>query len=158
MACVPIETRSSRAFTLVEMTMCMVIMLLFAAIAAPRYANSIARYRADMAAKRLAADVNWARALARTGSTSRSITFNTGTSTYTLTGVSNPDSPSSTYSVNLSLSPYKSTITSASFGATSTLTFDGFGTPSNAGTVVITCGATSKTVSVNADDGAVSVQ
>jgi prepilin-type N-terminal cleavage/methylation domain-containing protein len=146
------------AFTLVEMVMCMVIMVIFTAIAAPKYAQSIANYRVDVAAKRLAGDLNWARTLARTSSTSQSVVFNSTSSTYTLSNINNPDNPSQIYSVNLLGDPYKSTMTSVSFNGATTLTFDGFGTPSASGTAVLTCGSATKTITVNADDGAVSVQ
>jgi prepilin-type N-terminal cleavage/methylation domain-containing protein len=146
------------AFTLVEMVMCMVIMVMFTAIAAPRYATSIAHYRVDVAARRLAGDLNWARALARSSSTSQSVVFNSASSTYTLSNVNNPDNPSQIYSVNLLGDPYKATLTSVSFNGATTLTFDGFGTPSASGTAVITCGSATKTITVNADDGAVSIQ
>ena len=146
------------AFTLVELVMCMVLMAIFTAIAAPRYAQSIAHYRVDVAARRLAGDLNWARTLARTSSSSQSVVFNTITSTYTLSNISNPDNPSQTYSVNLLGDPYKATLSSASFNGSTTLSFDGFGTPSATGTAVLTCGSATKTITVNADDGAVSVQ
>lgn len=138
--------------------MCMVIMVIFTAIAAPRYARSIAYWRVDTAARRMAADLNWARSLARTQSASQSVVFSTSNSTYTLSGVNDPDKPTRTYSVNLASDPYKSTLSSVSFGGTSTLTFDGFGSPSSSGTAVLTCGSATKTITVNADDGAVSVQ
>ncbi|HEY1686402.1 MAG TPA: GspH/FimT family pseudopilin [Tepidisphaeraceae bacterium] len=145
-------------FTVVEMVMCMVIMVIFTAIAAPRYAESIAHYRVDMAARRLSGDLNWARTLARSTSTSVSVSFNTTSSAYTLNGVADPDMPTQTYSVNLLNNPYKSTLSSASFNSATTLTFDGYGSPSSAGSVVLTCGSFTKTISVSADDGAVSVQ
>lgn len=146
-----------RGFTLVEMVMCMVIMVIFTAIAAPRYARSIAHYRVDMAARRLSGDLNWARTLARTQSQSQSVVFNSSASSYTLSNVPNPDNASQTYSVSLSSDPYDSTLTSVSF-TNGTLTFTGFGAPSSAGTVVLTCGTFTKTITVSADDGAVSVQ
>lgn len=146
------------AFTLVELVLCMAILAIFAAIAEPRYMRSISHYHADVAARRLAADLDWARALAKSTSADQVISFDLTHSTYTLAGVADPDNQSQTYSVNLAGSPYQSTLSSASFGGAATLTFDGFGTPSSSGSATITCGDATKTVTVNADTGAVSVQ
>src|SRR5690606_27031377 len=61
-----------RGFSLLELVMVLTIIAILAAIATPRYANAMARYRADLAARRIAADLLLAQRLARTESRSRS--------------------------------------------------------------------------------------
>src|SRR2546423_11308670 len=46
-----------RAFSLIEMVLVLAILAMVSAIAVPRYAGSIARYRAETAARRVAADL-----------------------------------------------------------------------------------------------------
>src|SRR5688500_9245400 len=64
------QTRAALGFTLIEIVMVLFIMAIVAAMAAPRYSQAIARYRLESAAGRVAADLEYARALARSTSTS----------------------------------------------------------------------------------------
>src|SRR5687767_1140695 len=63
------------ALTLVEMVLVVAITALISAIALPRYANSIARYRAESAARRVAADLALAQNSASTTGRPQSIVF-----------------------------------------------------------------------------------
>src|SRR5204863_23675 len=56
---------SRRAFSLIEITLVLMVMGVLAALAVPRYASALARYRADAAARRIVADLDLARTTAR---------------------------------------------------------------------------------------------
>lgn len=138
--------------------MVLAIVSVLAGIAAPRYAQSLARYRADMAARRIASDLALAQTRARTTSTSQTIIFDVTNNQYTISGLADPDNRSQNYVVNLKDEPYLATIGTASFGGAGTLTFNGYGDPANAGTITIISGAWTKQITLSAQTGLVSIQ
>lgn len=93
------------------------------------------------------------RSRAKTLSTSQSIVFSVPQNNYQITGMTDPDHPSATYTVSLSDSSLPGTLVSATFGAGSTLTFNGYGIPSAAGSVSITSGQSASTITVDPDSG-----
>jgi prepilin-type N-terminal cleavage/methylation domain-containing protein len=145
-------------FSIVELALVLAIISVLAGIAAPRYARSLARYRADMAARRIAADLSLAQSRARSSSTSQAIVFDVTNNQYTIPGLANPDNRSQTYVVNLKDEPYLATIGTASFGGASTLTFNGYGDPANSGSITITSGDWTKTITLSGDTGSISIQ
>jgi prepilin-type N-terminal cleavage/methylation domain-containing protein len=145
-------------FSLVELAFVIGIIGILTAIAAPRYARSLARYRIEMAARRIAADLSLAQARARNSSTSQSITFDVANNQYTIPGLANPDNRSQGYVVSLNDDPYLARIGTASFGGTGTLTFNGYGDPTNAGTITVTNGDWTKQITIKAETGAVTIQ
>lgn len=144
--------------TMLELLCALGIIAAMAAAGTPKFARSIAARRADSAARRIAADIEWLRATARLTSTSQSMTFNTSTNTYSLTGFASPDVPGAAYSVNLATSTYKSSIASVNFGGSTTLSFNGYGVPTIGGTVSVKSGKTTRTVTVDAAAGVVTWQ
>lgn len=150
--------RPVRAFSLVELVTMLAVLGVLAAIAVPRYGNSLARYRASAAAGRIAADVNLARTRARTSSLGQSIVFSTASNAYTLPGVAGLRGQPSPYAVALSAEPYAATLVSAAFGAATTLAFDRYGQPTSGGTVVVRSGGVTKTVVVDPNTGQAAVQ
>jgi prepilin-type N-terminal cleavage/methylation domain-containing protein len=154
-----VGVKTGRAgFTIVEMTIVLLIIGIAAAIAVPKYVKSLCYYRCDTAAKRIAADFEWAQRRARTGSTSQAVQFTVNTNTYTMPGLPDVTKPGSDYAVKLSKEPFDVTLVSATFGAGSTVTFDGYGRPSQGGSVVVQAGATQRTISINSDSGKATVQ
>ena len=147
---------ADRAVSLLELVTVLTIMGVMAAIGAPRYANSLALYRAQAAAARIAADVNLARSRAKTSSVGQSITFDVANSAYTVTGVAGLNGQA-TYVVKLSAEPYAATLTSAAFNATTTLSFDRYGQPATGGSVVVKSGTATRTVTVSSVTGLASV-
>jgi prepilin-type N-terminal cleavage/methylation domain-containing protein len=147
-----------RGFSLVELALVLAIISVLAGIAAPRYARSLARYRADMAARRIAADLALAQSRARSSSTSQSITFDMTANQYAIPGMSNPENRSQSYVVNLRDEPYLAALGTANFGGDGTLVFNGYGDADSAGTITVSSGDTTKQISVSAETGIVTIK
>lgn len=122
------------------------------AIAAPRYANTVSRYRAEMTAGRIAADLALAQDRARVTGTQRTVTFTAGSEQYQISNMEGLNG-GSTYVVDVSDSPFTADIVSADFSGSDEVTFDGYGVPDSGGSVLVQAGDTEKTVTVNADSG-----
>ena len=151
--------RATRAgFSLFELVIAMSVIGILAAVAVPRYASSVGRYRADAAARRVAADLALARAKARAASAGQSVTFNTTAGSYTVSGARNLDHPKALYTVDLAGDPYCVTIGYADFGGAPQAQFDMFGTPLFGGKVTVYAGPFARTVSLVKEDGSVTVQ
>lgn len=149
------------AFTLVEVVTALTLMAILAAIAIPRYSSSLANYRADLAARRLAADIALCQSTARGQSTSKGVEFDTGRNAYALKGVAPLDGRSGMYTVYLSDAPHHAKLSTLAFDRTtpdSTVLFDGFGVPDRGLTVTIRSGSAVRTVTVDPDTGVASVQ
>lgn len=71
----PERCRPSRGVTLVELTMVVLIIDILAMVAAPRHIGSLAHFRVEAAARRIAADLEWARQTARTTGVNQTVTF-----------------------------------------------------------------------------------
>ena len=143
------------AFTLVELVLVIATIAVLAAIAVPRYADATARYRVELAAKRVVADLMLARSNARATSGVQVVDFASPPGGYTLPGVAAPDGAAGDYVVRLADEPYRSSVTGASFGepAAASVRFDRYGSPDVGGTVVVTSGRYQKTVYVDAASG-----
>src|SRR5918993_3806654 len=83
--------RRAAGFSLFELLFVISIIAIVAATAMPKYGRSVARYRAECAARRVAADLALAKASARAASDERVVTFNTVAGTYTLGSVRHLD-------------------------------------------------------------------
>ncbi len=152
--------RRRRAYTLIDLTLVVVITAVMAAMALPRYAAAAADFRAAQAAQRVAADLALARWAGRSTSSAAgaTVTFAVVANSYTVGGVPGPTGPASAYAVSLAADPYAATVVSASFGGTAAVTFDRYGQPSSGGTVVIAVGVVQRTVTLDANSGLASIQ
>lgn len=156
----PIQSRitANRGFSLLEMVIVVVVLAIITAIAQPRYAAAVSRYRASAAAQRIAADLSLAQAKARYLSTSRVVVFTVATSTYQLTGEADLSHPASTYTITLSDKPYKATLVSVNFAGAAQVTFNGYGVPNSGGTIVVSAGNATNTITIDADTGVATIQ
>jgi prepilin-type N-terminal cleavage/methylation domain-containing protein len=148
----------SKAYSLIEVVLTLSIISILAAIAGPRYLNSLTQYHASAAANRIAGDLNLARWQARISSGGQTVIYSVGTNSYSLPGVSGLPGQPSPYSVLLASDPYDAALQTAAFGGSSTMSYDRFGQPAAGGTVTVQCGAFIKTVVVDPNTGLASVQ
>lgn len=144
--------RSHRAFSVVELVLVLAILAVMAGIGVPRYFGAMANYRADAAARRVAADLELARTTARGQSASWTLTFDAGAETYQMTPGGDP--------VHLGDGPYQAAIASVTVDPAGDLavTFDGYGKPDCDATIVIRSGDAVRTVRVEASSGEVTVR
>jgi prepilin-type N-terminal cleavage/methylation domain-containing protein len=150
--------RNRRGFTVPELLIVMAIVVIGAAIAVPHYVSAISRFRVDVAARRVVADLAHAQADAKRTSQSRTVVFDAGASTVTVAGVANLDRPSADYLTRLADDPYRAQLYSVDFGGASQVVFSGYGVPSSTGTIVVQAGGVQKTVVVAALTGKATIQ
>ena len=145
-------TARRRGVTLIDMAITVLVVGILAAAAVPRFAGALHIYRADAAAKRVAADFNFARDQAIATSVPQTVVFDSAGTQYTLSGVADPDRPSQAYGVALNAEPY---VVSAavSLGSTRSVTYDIYGRPDQGGTVTVSSGGVSKVVTVDPTTG-----
>src|SRR4029079_1687292 len=77
--------------------------------------------------------------------------------TYSLAGIKSFDKANTTYSVDLKKEPFSLTSATANFGGAATVSFDGYGTPSSGGTVVLAAKSHQCTVTLNGTTGDVTI-
>ena len=147
-----------KGFSLVELVMVIVIMVIVGAIAVPKYANALANHSADAAAARVVADLTLARNSARLGSRQVTVTFGTPANTYLISIIGGLNDSTKSYSTDLGGEPYRATLASVSFGGGTSVTFDGFGAPGTAGTVVVQVGSAQRTLVLDVESGNAAVQ
>lgn len=152
------RTSSRHAFSLLELVLVLAIIATLAAIAAPRYAASAVRYRADLAARRIVADLELARSSAKAAGTSRTVKFYVSTNNYELSGLPSLDDAAATYMVELSERPYEAALVSADFAGETEVKFDGWGSPSTGGTVILNAGSEQRTVTIDGETGKATIQ
>jgi prepilin-type N-terminal cleavage/methylation domain-containing protein len=145
-------------FSLLELTMAVIIMSTLSGIAIPRFASSIANQRANATAQRILNDIARAQRAAKFTSAAKTLSFNPPQNRYQIDGMKDLDHPSQTYIIRLGESPYQATILSASFGGDTDLIFNGFGIPDSGGTVSIKVGPYTKTITVAANTGQITIQ
>ena len=88
-------------------------------------------------------------------SATQSITF-VG-SVYTLSNTKSLDRPGTIYSVDLTKQPYSLDSATANFSNLATVSFDGYGTPTSGGTVVLKAKSHTCTVTLNGTTGDVTI-
>ena len=147
--------RARCAFTIIELVIVLLIMGILTAVAAPTFFDSLLFHRVESAARRVKADLELARTQARLTSASQSITF--ANSTYTLSNTKSLDNPNAVYSVDLTKQPYSLDSATANFSNLTKVAFDGYGTPTSGGTVVLVAKSHTCTVTLNGTTGDVTI-
>jgi type II secretory pathway pseudopilin PulG len=133
------------------------IVTIGAALAVPRYGRASARYRADLAARRVAADLRLAQTCARAASDSRTVSFTPATGRYQLLDVPAPDGTPGDYTVVLRAEPYRAALAAVDFNDSFQVVFSGWGLPDQGGTVVVSTGSQQRTIQVDGTTGTVSI-
>jgi len=148
-----------RAFTLIEVVMVLAIIVVLAAIAVPRYGRVMGRYRADIAARRVVTDFEWARTEARATSGVVTVAFEPAPrNCLRISALAALDDSSESYIVHFDNAPYQAQLVSAVFGTDQSVNFDGFGQPDSGGTVVVESGGIRRTIVLNVETGWALVQ
>jgi prepilin-type N-terminal cleavage/methylation domain-containing protein len=145
-------------FSLLELVITIAILVIISSVGYRVYGTSLTRYRADAAARRVANDLNLAQSRAYSRSAAQSVVFDVPASSYQITGMNDINQPTQPYVVQLSGQPYYATINSASFAGSPIAAFDVYGMPASPGTIVVTVGATTRTITVDQSSGRATVQ
>ena len=145
-------------FSLIELVLVVAITAVFAAIAAPRYGRASGRYRLDLAARRVAADLRLAQSCAKAASSSRSVMFTGEPEQYQLSNVPALDGVVGDYTVSLSDEPYRADIATVDFNDAHQVVFSGWGLPNSGGDVTLAVGTQQKTIHVDGQTGEISIQ
>lgn len=144
--------------TLIDLTVTILLMGIIAAVTAPRFSDSLSFYRADAAAERLATDLRMLQRLSVQRSQPFSLRVRRGRGFYDLIGLDDPDRPGEPYRVELDEYPYQARIAKLSFPQRDEVTVDIHGHFNFGGEIVVTSGASSKTVVFDETTGEVTVQ
>ena len=156
--------RSARArragLTLVDVTLTVIIIGLLAAVGAPRFAHTLDRLHVEAGAQRIAADLRRAQQHAKTRGGPQSVVFSLASHTYELLGMYGGNRPGQPYVVDLTLTPYHSSLSAVNLGASgtdTTIVFDMYGRPDYPGSVVVASGGEQRTVQIDRVTGMVSI-
>jgi prepilin-type N-terminal cleavage/methylation domain-containing protein len=150
--------REGSAFSLIELVLVLTIISILAAVAVPRYAGALSRYRADAAARRVVADLSYARQAARSSSTSVTVMFKTLQDRIEMESVQDLDDSSSAWVTDLGGRPFRADLVSADFSGIKKVVYDGYGQPDSGGFVVLAVGSETRTVVVDPDTEKAGVQ
>jgi prepilin-type N-terminal cleavage/methylation domain-containing protein len=151
-----------RAFTLIEILIVLVVMVLLGSTAVSRYSGALNNFGADALARRVAADLAYAQSIARRTGVTQSVSFDTANNQYQLVGWTDPDRPGTTYGLSFAAEPYRGKVASLTLTTGSTavtqVNFDQYGFPDAGGTIVVQVGDVQKTVTLNATSGKTLIQ
>jgi len=157
--------RRKNGFTLLELTITVMITGILAAVAVPVYSNNLLRFRVDVAAQRIAQDVALAQKSAIQNSSTRTITFAGRDDSCAVSGISSLDRASQPYKVSFNQPPYQvdvSSLVNASEPttplATVSVVFNRFGMPDKGISVTVRAGPFQKRVDVAPISGRISIQ
>ena len=144
--------------SLLELVLVSVIIVVFAAVAVPRYGRASARSQSDLAVRRVASDLAQAQSYARTTGASQTVIFSVAANRYQLTNALPLDGASGSYTVDLAAAPYRARLISANFNGAAQVVFNGWGLPDSGGRVTVAVGLEQQTVIVGAETGQITVQ
>ncbi len=153
--------RSRTAFTLIEMIVVLVVLAVAASIIIP-YATGTTSFQASAAARLIMSDLEYAQSQAITTQSPVSVGFSVSGNSYTVSNASgtliHPISKQA-YIVDFDTTGGfgNVSVSSASFGGASVVTFDALGAPDNGGTVTVVAGPHTYTVTVAPVSGRVRV-
>lgn len=137
---------------MLELVTVIVIIGVLAAIATPRYASALSRYRAQSAAQRIALDLQLVRDRAAATGRQGLIDFDLTTDSYKLT-LPNSDGTSESQQVSLAADPYAADIVSITPKGATTVTVNGFGIVETQVAIVLAASTSSWSVTIHSGAG-----
>lgn len=152
--------RRRGGLTLIDVTLTIMIIGLLAAVGAPRFAHTLDRLHVEAGAQRVVADLQRARQHAKSRGAPQSVVFTIASHTYELVGMHGGNRPGQPYVVDLTLTPYDSSLSAVNLGASgtdTTVVFDMYGRPDYAGSVVVASGSEQRTIRIGGLTGMVSI-
>ena len=160
----PPQRRSSKrsAVTMTDLVITLLIIGILAAAAAPHFVIAYDKLQAEATARRIAADLNYARRTAVQTSRPTTVTFRSSKDGYDMTGVPDPTNALQDYSVELPQLDENPGLT-VSFDGSLKLSFNSYGRPLVGGSalvsgqVMVSCGGQSRTVVMNNSTGEATV-
>lgn len=158
------RSSSSLGVTLIDLTICVMVMGILAAVAAPRFASALAKLQCEAVAKRIAGDLNYARRSAMQTSRLATVVFRMSPPGYDMVGVEAPNFPGQNYAVNLIDIDANVNLSAVSFDGSMAISFNNYGRPLVAGLplvnnqVTVASGAHAFQVIVDAGSGEASVR
>lgn len=153
----------TRALSLLEVVVVMVVIGTVSAIAVPRYVNFTCKQKVEAAARRIAADLTWAQRLARTKGSAFAVAFNSARQQYYIldvvadAAIAHPDHQDKKYLIDMAKEFDSVTLATASLGGDERVDFDPWGAADSAGVVIVRLGAWQQTISIYQGSGNVSV-
>ena len=140
-----------------DLVITMIIIGILAAVAAPKYAETLDRSRADAAAKRIKVDLQYARQAAISESAPQTVSFTPASDGYAIPGLPDLNRPGQPYAVALNSPPYNAALVAATLGGDGDVQFDRFGKPDSGGTITVQSGNVQRTVTLDPATGTASV-
>lgn len=150
--------RRSSAFSLIELTIVLAILAVAFAIAAPRYQHALSNYRGAAAAQRIVTDLNAARRTAEQTGRSYSVAFDTDAHTLAYKTLTLDQSQERAQLTRLDREPYQARLVSVDFDGERRVSFDGYGTASSGGTIVVEAMGRRHVITLDAASGRAHVE
>jgi prepilin-type N-terminal cleavage/methylation domain-containing protein len=142
------------AFTILELVVVLMILSILGAAAIPTFYRSLEQQRLESSARRIKQDLELLRQTARTKSKGETLTFTNATAYSLSADVQGLDRTSQTYAVNLAAAPYSVTsVSTTNLGNPATVAFNGYGSTTANGTIVLQLGGYSRTVTIDPSTG-----
>ncbi len=145
--------RDPRGVSLLELLVVLVLIGILAAVAVPRFSGAAPTMSGLSAARRIIAEIEWVQAEAIRTQQSQYIWFRPLLNQIEFSGLKDPVHPSRDYVINVAREMSGVTLTSANFAGLKKLTFDAWGRPDAGGTVVLTLGEHTWTITVDGQTG-----
>lgn len=152
---------NAKGFSLIELIIIILIIAVLAVTLVPRLKEST-EFRLPITARKVTQDIRYARQKGMDTRVTYGVYFSAAPNIYwvyrSVSGTRAEDPLTrQDYDVNLNADEYTGvTISSVDFGGYDSVEFDAFGTPSSGGTVVLSDGSNTRTISVEAATGMVS--
>lgn len=147
-----------KGFSLIELVVVILIITILVAVAVPKMGRVVAVGRTQAAAKRVVADLHYARSVAMNQGKSVEVQFVVGGTSYTMPTAPDPNGGNVGYQVDLLNTPYSASLTEVDFSGRDTVLFDMYGLANASGEIVVQYGNTKIEILLNRFNGIAEIQ